>query len=186
MEEVYDPSKCVIFQEIPGVNVKLFCYIVVAIIFYIICVMILSSNINHIRGYQQRYEFLSEKSILVGGILSSLVLGFICYILSEICQIEMVVFFVFLLINIILICWYFNLVYRCEKYTHLSAGNGSGLEQKFGHNLHTGNGTSFLVIIIVLIFLIMVIGLWKNCWISLLLLIPIVWYSIILYYWISK
>ena len=159
----YDPSKCVILADIEGINDRLFSYLVVGIIIYIICIMLLASN-SH-----SKYRFMDNNVFLVGALLSILILSYVSYVLDT-C-------ILFVLVGIFLICWYFNLAYRYEKCATMWS------QEVRGCDVHCGNGTSFLILVIVFILWIMILGVCRKSYISIILILPILWYLYILYKW---
>jgi hypothetical protein len=176
-KEEYDPSKSPVFSEIRGIDIHLLAYVIIGIIIFILCVYVIYTAGDPdypLRGYYQYVAvstFISPLAFFIGGVASVVALCVSSYLVTrDKVGYGTLTFTLFLLVNLFLVFWYLNLMYRIDV-----VANGED---------HNGNGSGYLVAAIALMLIMMYIAFKKSTLAGTLMLIPIGWYLIVLYNWI--
>lgn len=176
-EKEYDPSKSPIFTEIRSFDSHLLAYVIIGIIIFVLCMYVIytAGDPDHpLQGYFQYTAvstFLSPLVLFVGGVVSIVALCISSYLVTrDRVGYSSLTFTLFLLVNVFLVFWYLNLMYRIDVVV-----NGED---------HDGNGSGYLVMSIALLLIMMYIAFKKSTLAGTLMLIPIGWYLVVLYKWI--
>lgn len=174
-EDEYDPSLSIVYRDSTRIDLYLIAYVAIGITVYVFCYYLVStsgkcflSNYNH---YRRTSTFIDHTMLFFGGLVSILALSIACWIDTKDSRgMGSLTLTLFLLINLTLVFFYMNLMYRLEM---VSKGS-----------YHTGNGTGYLVISIFLTAILFARMIRKNVMSGLLCLIPIGWYVYVLYNWL--
>jgi hypothetical protein len=158
----WNASESVIFTQYPF-NADLLAYLVIGMVAFFIFFFIIYSTITS--GGYAIYTSVSPILLFVGGLVSSLVMSFAAYRVRSVGVLAL-----FLLIQIALFFWYFNLLFRIERVA--MGGN------------RDGNGTGYLVIAIALMLGLMYIAWGRDRGAGLTMLVPIAWYMTVFYFWL--
>ena len=162
----YDPNKSIVFRSVPCVNFDLVAYIVIGLALFLLCFFILSSSLPNYGIYVAKSTFFGPIPLFIGGLISALTLSFAAY------QVRSTgMFALFLLAQVALVFWYFNLMFRIEQVA--DGGN------------HDGNGAGYLAIALFLMLGMVYMAWGRNVSAALLMLVPVIWYSIVFYYWLN-